>query len=309
MADVFGEPSGRHAAANCADLLQRATQRLAAALGLQRREARIEARALCARALGVDPAWLLAHDLEPLDPARARAVEALIARRERGEPVAYITGTREFHGRAFQVDADVLIPRSDTELLVETALRLCPADAPLRVLDVGTGSGAVAITLALERPRWRVSALDVCARALARARANAERLGATVTLLHSDLFAALADATFDLIVSNPPYIAEDDPHLLKGDLRFEPALALASGANGLDLIERMIADAPARLADGGRLLMEHGWNQSEAIRARLSAAGYQDIATHLDLAGRARVTGGRIAPGAAVSRQRRERVS
>lgn len=306
MADVFGEPSGRHAPANCADLLQRATQRLTEALGLERREARIEARVLCAHALGVDPAWLLAHDLEPLDPARAHAVEALIARRERGEPVAYITGRREFHGRAFQVDADVLIPRPDTELLVETALHLCPADAPLRVLDVGTGSGVVAITLALERPRWQVSALDVSARALARARANAERLGAAVSLVHSDLFAALVDATFDLIVSNPPYIAEDDPHLLKGDLRFEPALALASGADGLDLIERMIAAAPARLADGGRLLMEHGWNQSEAIRARLSAAGYQDIATHLDLAGQPRVTGGR---SAAVSRQRREQVS
>ncbi len=276
-----------------AGLLRQAAQRLAVALVLDRAGARIEARALCAHALGVEAGWLLAHDLEPLTAAQAAAIEALIARRERGEPVAYLTGTREFHGREFAVTPDVLIPRPETELLVGLALQMGPADRPIRVLDIGTGSGIIAITLALERPRWQVSALDVCPRALSQARANAARLGAPVRFLLSDLFSHVGDTTFDLIVSNPPYIAQDDPHLGRGDLRFEPVLALASGNNGLALIEHLIQTAPSYLDRGGALLLEHGWQQGEQVRAWMHAAGYHDIASHRDLAGWSRVTAGR----------------
>lgn len=286
-------PSTHRPADTLAGLLPQAAQRLAAALVLDRAAARIEARALCAHALGVDAAWLLAHDLDPLCTDQAEAIERLIARRERGEPVAYLTGTREFHGREFAVTPDVLIPRPETELLVDLALQLAPADRPIRVLDIGTGSGIVAITLALERPHWQVSALDVCPRALALARANAARLGAPVHFLLSDLFANVGETRFDLIVSNPPYIAEDDPHLGQGDPRFEPVLALVSGNHGLALIERLIHAAPRYLNRGGALLMEHGWQQAEQVRAGMRSAGYHDIVSRRDLAGWSRVTGGR----------------
>ncbi len=288
-------PSAHPPADTLAGLLPRAAQRLAAALALDRATARIEARVLCAHALGVDAAWLLAHDLDPLFADQAEAIEHLIARRERGEPVAYLTGTREFHGRTFAVTPDVLIPRPETELLVDVALQLAPADRPMRVLDIGTGSGIIAITLALERPRWQVSALDVSAPALTLAQANAARLGAPVRFLLSDLFANVGEATFDLIVGNPPYVAEDDPHLGLGDLRFEPLDALRAGKDGLATLQHIIDAAHSRLTAGGWLLLEHGSAQGPAVQRLLMHHGYRQVDTWADIAGLDRVSGGRSA--------------
>ncbi len=277
-----------------AALLADATQRLAAALHLDKREARIEARVLLAHILKADHAWLIAHDRDMPTPAQQDAIERLIARRATGEPVAYILGEREFYGRTFMVTPDVLIPRPETELLVESALSLLAVDQAVNVLDIGTGSGAVAISLALERPLWRVHAVDIDANALACAQRNAARLAANVTFGISDVFAALDTRQFDLIVSNPPYIAEDDAHLSRGDLRFEPRLALASGPAGLDVIARLVAQAPRHLTACGYLLLEHGWQQDAAIRTELLEAGFESVHTRRDLAGLPRISGGRL---------------
>ncbi len=277
-----------------ATLLADATQRLAAALQLDKREARIEARVLLSHALKVDHAWLIAHDRDAPTPAQQDAIASLITRRATGEPVAYILGEREFYGRTFMVTPEVLIPRPETELLVESALSLLAADLPFNVLDIGTGSGAVAISLALERPLWRIHAVDIDADALACAQRNAARLAANVTFGLSDVFAALDTRQFDLIVSNPPYIAEDDVHLDRGDLRFEPRLALASGPAGLDVIGRLVKQAPRYLTTSGYLLLEHGWQQDAAIQAELLAAGFESIHTRHDLAGLPRISGGRL---------------
>lgn len=298
MRDPVGRPAGRHAPPTYADLLQRATQRLADALGLERREARIEARALLAHALGVEHAWLLAHDREPAEPAPRRAIEVLLARRERGEPVAYILGEREFFGHVFRVTADVLIPRPDTELLVQAALDRLPADAAARVLDLGTGSGAVAIAIGLARPRAAVVAVDISAEALRVARGNAARLGAAnVRGVAGDWFAAdLLVKNFDIVVANPPYLADDDPHLALGDLRFEPPGALRAGIDGLAALRAIIAGATAHLLPGGWLLLEHGAEQGAATRALLARRDFVEIATWPDLAGLERVTAGRCPP-------------
>jgi len=274
-----------------ADLLRSATGRLS--LALPPREARLEAQILFARALGVNRAWLIGHDRDTLTPAQTTRVEALLKRRLAGEPVAYLLGEREFYGRLFQVTPDVLIPRPDTELLVELALQRLPQDAALNLLDVGVGSGVVAISLALERPRCRVTGVDLSAGALRVARANAETLGADVEFLASDVFDALGKRRFHLIASNPPYIAAADPHLKQGDLRFEPPQALASGCDGLDLIRRLVSEAPAHLEAGGWLLLEHGWDQAAAVRALLQAAGFDKVFSASDLAGHERVTGGK----------------
>lgn len=274
-----------------ADYLAAAAGRLAAAQALEPREARLEARVLASAALGVAPVWLIAHDRDALAEAQLAALEAAFGRRLGGEPVAYIVGEREFYSRPFQVGPATLIPRPETEHLVEAALARGPAAA--RVLDIGTGSGCIAITLKLERPAWSVSAVDVSAAALAVARGNGERLGAAVEWLESDLFGALAGRVFDLIVSNPPYVPEADPHLAQGDVRFEPRGALASGADGLDAIRAIVERAPAHLASGGWLLLEHGYDQGEAVPALLRAAGYGEVFMAQDLAGQARVSGGR----------------
>lgn len=221
--------------------------------------------------------------------------QSLLEQRLQGRPVAHITGVREFWSREFLVTPDVLIPRPETELLVELALERVPAGLAADIADLGTGSGAVAVTLALERPNARLTALDLSPAALEVARRNADRLGAgNVRFLESDWFAALpAGEAFDLIASNPPYIAEEDPHLSQGDVRFEPPAALASGPDGLDAIRRIVREAPTRLKPGGWLLFEHGYDQSQAAQALLAAAGFREVASFADLQGHLRVSGGR----------------
>jgi release factor glutamine methyltransferase len=250
-----------------------------------------EARLLLRHVLGCTAAWLEAHRDDEIAAARAATIAALVARRAAGEPVAYLLGFREFYGRDFAVSSAVLIPRPETELLVDLAkAALAGVPAP-SVLDLGTGSGCVAVTLALELPDARITALDVSPAALAVASGNADRLGARVRFIESDWFAALGDERFDLIVGNPPYIAEGDPHLSEGDLRFEPAAALHCGADGLSAIRRIVADAATRLMPGGRLYFEHGYDQAEAVAGLLQAAGYVDPEQHRDLAGIVRVSG------------------
>ncbi len=253
-----------------------------------------EARLLLGHVLARPPVWLLAHDDAPLDEGALLAFASLVARRAGGEPVAYLLGYREFFGRAFEVSPAVLIPRPETELLVELAQANVGAGTPATILDLGTGSGCIAVTLALELPRASVTAVDASAIALELAGRNAQRHGAAVRLLQSDWFSALGGERFDLVLANPPYIAAADPHLASGDLRHEPVAALASGADGLDAIRRIVAGAPAHLAPGGQLWLEHGYDQAAAVRELFSAAGWTDIAQHRDLAGIVRVSGGRL---------------
>jgi len=285
------------AAESIATLLADATRRLAEALALEKREARIEARVLLAHALKVDHAWLIAHDRDTPTPAQQHAIENLIARRAAGEPVAYILGEREFFGLNFSVTPAVLIPRPDTELLVETALQRLPEDAPCRILDLGAGSGAIAIALALHRPMAEVVAVEASADALTVAQANAHRLGAdNVRCIAGNWYAGLGVKKFDMIVSNPPYIAATDPHLNAGDLRYEPRQALASGSDGLRDLRRIVACAPAHLAAQGWLLLEHGYDQAQACRSLLADSGFSDVQTWMDIAGTSRVSGGRWQP-------------
>lgn len=238
-----------------------------------------------------DATWLIAHAEDELSDDDAARFEALIAERVRGVPVAYLIGSRGFWSLDLAVTSDVLIPRPETELLVELALQRIPRDAETSVADLGTGSGAIALALAHERPLARVLACDASAAALAVARANGERMGiANVRFAQGDWYAAVGDAKFALIASNPPYIAVGDAHLARGDLRFEPALALSSGVDGLDAIRTIIAGAPEHLLDGGWLLLEHGWDQGEAVRALLEVAGFSDVVTHRDLGDRDRVS-------------------
>lgn len=253
---------------------------------------RSEARVLLRQVLGCDEAWLIAHGEAPLSAAQAAQYRALCARRSAGEPVAYITGTREFFGRGFAVNAAVLIPRPETELLVECALERLPQGAG--VLDLGTGSGCIGVTLAAERADLQVLLADASPEALDTARRNAQRWApANTALLLSDWFSAVGDARFDLIVSNPPYVAAEDPHLARGDLRFEPRTALASGADGLDDIRRIVAGATDHLAPGGWLLFEHGHDQQAACTALLAQSGFRERFCARDLAGIPRVSGGR----------------
>lgn len=268
--------------ARIADLLAAARQRLPPA----------EARLLLGHALGKATAWLEAHRDECLADEPAARYAALVARRAAGEPVAYLIGRREFYGRDFAVTPDVLIPRPETELLVDIAIAKVGAGGTANILDLGSGSGCIAVTLALELPQTRVTAVDVAPAALAVARGNAARLGARVDFLQSDWFAALADARFDFIVANPPYVAAGDPHLAQGDLRFEPVGALTDHADGLAAIRCIVAAAPRWLASGGWLFCEHGHDQAAAICALLAAAGFTGIEQHRDLAGIVRASGG-----------------
>lgn len=254
-----------------------------------------EARLLLLHALGASAAWLEAHRDDPLPRSAAEAFAALVERRALGEPVAYLLGFREFYGREFSVTPDVLIPRPETELLVEIGRQKVGAGDTASLLDLGTGSGCVAITLALEIPDALVVAADFSPAALAVARANATLLCAKVSFVESDWFSGFTGQRFDLIVANPPYVAAGDPHLTEGDLRFEPMAALACGADGLDAIRRIIGDAPRHLVPGGWLLLEHGYDQAAAMRELLAAAGFADIEQHRDLAGIVRVSGGRWA--------------
>ena len=256
-------------------------------------ESRHEAELLLGHALDRPRAWLYAHADDAVDADAQARFEALFAARARGEPVAYLTGRRAFWTFDLAVTAAVLIPRADTERLVELALERIPADAACAVADLGTGSGAIALAIASERPRARVVATDASDAALAVAQANARRLGlANVAFARGDWCAALGTRRFDMIVSNPPYIAAADPHLGEGDLRFEPASALASGTDGLDAIRLIAAQARAHLEPGGRLLVEHGFDQGDAVRGIFAANDYIDIATARDVEDRERVTSG-----------------
>ncbi|MBJ6980102.1 MULTISPECIES: peptide chain release factor N(5)-glutamine methyltransferase [unclassified Luteimonas] len=255
-----------------------------------------EAGLLLQHVLRRSQAWLFAHADAEVPAAEARRFDALVARRAEGMPVAYLVGRRGFWTLDLAVTPDTLIPRPETELLVEQALQRLPTGRPLRVADLGTGSGAIALAIASERPLAQLVATDRSEAALAVARGNARSHGldGRVDFRQGDWFAPLAGDRFDLLASNPPYIAAADPHLGRGDLRHEPADALASGADGLDAIRILAAHAPALLVPGGWLLLEHGWDQGPAVRALLAAAGFEEVATVPDLEHRDRVSLGRL---------------
>ncbi len=254
----------------------------------------VDAQVLLAHVLGVNRAWLIAHAADALDATGAAAFMALAKRRRDGEPVAYLTGTREFWGLALAVTPAVLIPRPETETLVELVLARLPADRPIAVLDLGTGSGALALAIAHERPHAQVTATDVSPDALAVAEGNARRLAlGNVAFLRSDWYAAVPAVPFDAIVSNPPYVAAGDPHLADGDLRFEPAGALSPGGDGLGALRIIVGGARERLVPGGTLAVEHGHDQSEAVQALFAAAGFGGVVVARDLAGIPRVVAGR----------------
>lgn len=250
---------------------------------------RLEAELLLSYVLDKPRTYLRAWPERQLAPAQQARLDALLARRTAGEPLAYLLGRREFWSLDLEVAPGVLIPRADTETLVERALELLPEGEPARVADLGTGSGAIALAIAHERPRATVVATDRSTVALELARRNAARLNLhNVEFRHGDWCAALGTETFDLIVSNPPYIAAGDPHLEQGDLPHEPAEALASGADGLDDLRRIVDCARRHLQPGGRLLLEHGHAQGEAVRALLRAGGFEAVRTLRDLEHRER---------------------
>ncbi|HUY04405.1 MAG TPA: peptide chain release factor N(5)-glutamine methyltransferase [Rhodocyclaceae bacterium] len=261
-----------------------------------------EARLLLAYVLGRSHAWLAAHGEEAMGAEESERFAELVSRRVRGEPIAYLLGSREFYGRSFAVTNEVLIPRPETELLVDLAIaKLAGAggnSASPAILDLGAGSGCLGITLALEIPGARVTAADVSSAALALARRNARALAAMLHLVESDWFSDLGEERFDLVVANPPYIAENDPHLGQGDLRYEPQLALASGADGLAALRRIVAQAPRHLESGGWLLVEHGYDQGPAVAALMRAAGLAAIEQRRDLAGILRVSAAQRGDGA-----------
>ena len=273
---------------NVAALLASAVVRLGS-------DMRAEAELLLAHALDRPRAWLIAHAHDVVADAARQRFDLLVARRAQGGPIAQLVGSRGFWSLDLRITPDVLIPRAETELLVECALGVLARDIPVRVADLGTGSGAIALAIASDRPLANVVAVDASRAALAVAQSNALSLGlsARVTCVAGDWFAPLHGQRFDAVVSNPPYIAEDDPHLGEGDLRYEPRMALASGADGLDAIRAIVRDAPAHLAAGGWLLIEHGWGQGGAVRLLFVEAGFGGIATHRDLEARERVTCGR----------------
>jgi release factor glutamine methyltransferase len=253
----------------------------------------LDAQVLLAHVLGRDRAWLVAHAGDALSREQGDRFFALAKRRRDGEPVAYLTGVREFWGLPIAVSTAVLIPRPETEALVELALSRLPTDRDLRVLDLGTGSGAIALALAHERPRARVSATDASADALVIARANAQRLALpNVEFFAADWYNGVPATPFDLIASNPPYVEPRDPHLDLGDVRFEPRSALTPGRNGLDALRAIVGSACAHLVPGGTLVVEHGYDQSEIVRALFVAAGFAEIVTARDLAGISRVVAG-----------------
>jgi release factor glutamine methyltransferase len=259
------------------------------ALGLTR----LDAQLLVLHVLGRpahDRAWLLAHDTDGMPPHAQTALSTLAARRAAGEPLAYLTGHKEFFGLDLQVDARVLDPRADTETLVEWALDVLPETKPARVIDLGTGSGAIALAIKATRPLLAVTAVDFSLDALSVALGNAQRLGLDVQFQQGSWLSEV-NGHFDAIVSNPPYIASQDEHLAA--LQHEPLQALASGADGLDDIRTIVRQAPAHLTSGGWLLLEHGYDQAEAVLSLLSAAGFSNVQSRQDLAGIERCSGGR----------------
>ncbi len=266
------------------DLLARATE-----LAPVSSSPRLDVEVLLCHCLGCDRSRLFARPEQAVDADALRSFETLLARRRHGEPIAHLTGEREFWSLALKVTPDTLIPRPDTELLVETALARWPADRA-RVLDLGTGTGAIALALATERPGWTLVAVDSSPAAVALARENAARHGLDrVRIMASDWFEAV-QGPFDLIVANPPYIAAHDHHLGEGDVRFEPASALVAGNGGLDDLTRIIGAAVNHLTPAGLLMVEHGADQGQAVRRLFAGAGYQRVETLRDLSGLERVT-------------------
>jgi release factor glutamine methyltransferase len=254
---------------------------------------RSEVRMLLAHVLSRDHAWLVAHDDDAMSDGDLAQVESLISRRTNGEPIAYLIGARDFYGRSFVCSSAALIPRPETEMLVDCALTLVPSlpVAKPKVLDIGTGTGCIAITLALELPQASIFAIDVSADALSLARHNATQLNAPVKFIESNWFNALdTDAKFDIIVSNPPYIVPGDTHLSQGDLRFEPAIALADAVDGLESYRQIAQGARKHLQAGGALIVEHGYDQGDSVPALFRDAGFIDVEMIRDLANQPRVT-------------------
>ena len=275
------------------DYLLQHSKALQTNLGIELSTSRIEVQCLLQATLHVNRAYLYAHAEQALDEVQEAAYLALLERRMQGEPIAYILGKREFFGLDFKVTPATLIPRSDTELLVEQALQRIPTRQSCVVLDLGTGTGAIALSIAHARPQAQVLAVDASEAALQVARENKLALGlSNVSLLLSDWFGALAGRRFDVIVSNPPYIRSDDEHLRQGDVRFEPMTALASGEDGLRDIRLICSMSMQFLIPGGCLMLEHGYDQAQAVREILSLSGFHAVYTERDLAGIERVTGG-----------------
>jgi release factor glutamine methyltransferase len=254
-----------------------------------------EARILLGHVLSKDRAWIAAHRDAAVDVIQLRTFESLSRRRRDGEPVAYLTGRREFYSLDLEVTSDVLIPRPETELLVELALTRIASDSRVRILDLGTGCGAVALAIARERPRATVIGVDVSPAAIAIARSNTEKLGIpNARFVESNWYDAVDHESFDAIVANPPYIAADDPHLIEGDLRFEPRDALTPGGDGLDAIRALIAGVRSHVSHGGWFFTEHGYDQADAVQTMLGAEGLSEVQTRRDLSGMPRVTFGRV---------------
>ncbi|HNV87620.1 MAG TPA: peptide chain release factor N(5)-glutamine methyltransferase [Methylotenera sp.] len=258
-------------------------------------EAKHEAQYLLQHILKVNRAWLISHENDALQPNIHAGFQALLKRRLKGEPIAYILGYREFYGLKLKVTPDTLIPRPDTETLVEAALAKIPHNSTSKILDLGTGTGAIALAIARHRPQVYVTATDASQAALNIAVENAQNLNITnINFFLSDWFSALEDEKFDVIVSNPPYIEQDDVHLQQGDLRFEPISALASGKDGLDAIRHIIKTAPRHLNPHGWLMLEHGYNQASEVRKLLTQHGFIAVSSVKDFGGNERVTQGCI---------------
>jgi release factor glutamine methyltransferase len=257
----------------------------ARALGLDR----LDAQLIVAAQLAQSRSWVIAHDDAVLDAAQAIAIEAWLTRRAAGEPLAYLVGEKEFHGLLLQVDANVLVPRPDTEVLVDWAIELLAGMSSPRVVDLGTGSGAIALALKHACPAAAVLATDASPAALAVAQANARRLALDVAFAQGSWWSATAGARFDLVLSNPPYIAGGDPHLAA--LQHEPTLALTPGGDGLGALRKIVKGAAAQMAPGAWLLLEHGFDQAEAVQRLLAEHGFFDATTRRDLGGQPRCTG------------------
>ena len=252
---------------------------------------RLDAEVLVMHVCSFRRSHLITHQHIAVTDDQRRQLDALMARRQRGEPIAYLTGTREFWSMTLNVSSHTLIPRPETELLVEKALERIPPDTDWTVADLGTGSGAIALALAKERPRCRVIATDISPEALVVARLNANQFCLTnVEFREGDWLTALACDSLDVIVSNPPYVRADDPHLAQGDVRFEPRLALVAGGDGMDAIRHLARHAPQSLTPGGWILFEHGADQADAVGGLLRQHGYRDIVCHRDMGGHDRIT-------------------
>ena len=274
-------------------LLKASQQRLSLELSIGTNEASIDVRLLLQQVLNVNHAWLISHAHDVLSADQINTFNALFERRLAGEPMAYILGQREFYGLNLKTTSATLIPRPDTEVLVESALAKIPTDISTNILDLGTGSGAIALAIASQRPLTNITAVDFSEEALQVAQENAASLNLNhVAFVQSSWFDALANRKFDLIVSNPPYIAKDDVHLQQGDLRFEPITALASGIDGLDDIRMIVANAPQHLNQNGWLMLEHGYDQADVVSRMLADRGFTQVSHALDLAGIQRVTMG-----------------